>query len=457
MKKLFLLATLLLSSTAFSAGGESGGGGAYVRVNGEMVISDLYYKAMGSIARTPVRAVSYNDFPEAVKRATENLLRFSSYSNIPLDKQVKEGGAIYFLVPKELEAQAMCNKYVPDVHGPAHDIVQFGCTNGNITYLFVDKFEKASLREQAYGILHERLWTLNPTMTQEQVVAIINGLHKSEDAYLAQKAGDLSELSSDTLEGMKRMYEAAYPIIYPTYKDIFELAPHGGRVQKGCLHDLSHDNVITVGSVINCGEGQSMFRNNVIIDSKLRGIHWLENSTLNDVEIGGSMSSKIIWSKLKRVKLRSATLSGTQESPILISNSTLNAPEVTIGQGSNLKGVSFYFLEGKFVIGENVNLNFVGFDAWTRLGEGPNKEMLRLTPTFYVSSQTLMSKSRIKFHAEKSCYGERDFYIGQTLPVKRSASAIDLDGNAFDYKVPCKSMTMEITESTDPWFSPYKG
>lgn len=271
-------------------GGESGGGGSYVLIDGEVMISDRFYDSVGVIQPTPVRQVTFAQLPPAVRRGAIGLVNLFQRA---LKAKRGENQAItkiydgqYFLVPKGLENQAFCNNYLPNLNRQVDEHFRFGCTNGNVTFLFVDAFERpeVGLREQVYALLHERLWTLAPGIDQQVIADFTTALHDLEDLSMKQESTSSDAVSAEQSSALVRLQKAARGLGYSTLNiGDYNVAASGALVHKQCGKvDLS-DTLVTAGSRIECIPGKTpLLKNSRIIRSLLKETGTIVNSSVSD-------------------------------------------------------------------------------------------------------------------------------------------------------------------------------
>mgnify|MGYP003390150609 CR=1 FL=1 len=281
-------------------GGESGGGGSYVLVDGEIMISDNFYQSMGTVQPTPVRQVSYDQLPTAVKRATTNLIHFF---NRAVGATLSTGAPLtnilrgqYFLVPKGLENQAFCNNYLPNLNRSVDDHFRFGCTNGNITFLFIDAFERpgVTLREQAYALLHERLWSLKPGVDQAHIAGLIRGLRLMEDWSNKQEGNNDYWPSREEISAHNLILDGSAGLGIKTVNaQDYNFTVNGGLLNKNCEFAESDTNLegalIGVASRIDCFAGRKVtIENSKIIRSYISKPESIIGSTITATTINAN-------------------------------------------------------------------------------------------------------------------------------------------------------------------------
>lgn len=365
--------------SAKRAGNEGGGGGSYAHVNGELKISDLYYKSIGKYQPAPMRSVTFDQLPEAVRTEA---LRVAGLADTALNLRLTgllragEKEMVYFLVPKSLETAVPCARYVPEVHAPAKPAFQFGCTNGSTTFLFVEKFERANIREQAYALIHERLWTLSDSMKQEDVVGIIAGARAEEDVQLAQAKGDLRPLSRATIEKLaaaRSIFASKAPGNY--YQSPAIITEHGGLIETGALDPNSSNNIIGAGSRIKFANERQMqvtIINSTILKSVIYAVKSVISSNIKNSSVAGLYSLDVIGQEgvvenadITDSNVYYSQIHGEPNARITINNSKLSSRLGTqIGAGAKISNSEFGVNMdriGSLTIGRNASLDGVTY------------------------------------------------------------------------------------------------
>lgn len=368
------------------SGSESGGGGTYVLRNGEYVISDRYYESMGEFSPTPVRQVRFSQLPPAVVRAAEHMIEFMGKLGVD---GVDVRSDSYLLVPKGLENHGMCNVYTPNLSNSTEAQVRYGCTNGNITFLYVDVMGRASLRQQAYALLHERLWT-RPAATQQDVVNIVDGVMTLEEAFVEQKSNPHAPISAEVFRKLDALYSSARKLgLRVNQFASYPRTPNGGWIQPNCLHPDSRDYLVGIGARVACNRPavrQAKLQNVVIVDSEVIDAGSISNTTIEGSTLynhspdakfnpygSGSLIERELRACFRCVSIPSPILDGAQirntkifgslttfGAGVLLDNTVIESrSSITISGGSKLKNVRIggeYESAQRVEIGANVEL-----------------------------------------------------------------------------------------------------
>lgn len=361
-------------------GGESGGGGSYVLVDGEIMISDRFYDSIGNIQPTPVRQVTFAQLPQAVRREAVGLIKFFQRATNAKRHQGEPITNIYngqyFLVPKGYESQAFCNNYLPNLTRTVDDHFRFGCTNGNVTFLFLNAFERpdVDLRDQVYALLHERLWTLVPGVDQSVIASFTTALHDLEDLSMKQENDDSYVATPQELSAFSRLQQAAQGLGYSTL-DVNEYQSHktGGLISRRCGSIDLTQTLLTAGSRIECLTGRSpSLRNSRIIRSVVKEAGTVENSTIIDsfVQTSADFDDRELTAKENRWLLKF---------PFSIKDSTILRSQLL---GTNLQGAQLVNVVAEAtLIGDRFSLK---------------DSSLRSTGNFHVGADSKLSNLRLR-------------------------------------------------------------
>ncbi len=219
LKALPIVLVLLLSGVSAWGGNESGGGGTYVLVDGQLLVADPFFREVSPedarpappnrLVDVPVRG--FSELPADLKFEVIGLLDFMHDMGLkvgPLEHRVRSSKA-YVLVPRDQEDGAPCTFYLPLLSRPVQEHFAYGCTFQQSTFLLWDRFRRAEIDQQALGILHERLWALTYTANQRDVADLVALTAKLRAWARAQKHGELRELPEGALAKIRRFHEAA--------------------------------------------------------------------------------------------------------------------------------------------------------------------------------------------------------------------------------------------------------
>lgn len=465
--KSLLLGTMLLSNFAI-AGSETGGGGTYVLKDGEYVISDRYFESVGPIVLTEAKQYYFHQLPVELQTA------YLTVSDFMLNLGIKAPNAYgpYLVMPQSLQNHGLCNRYVPNLTIRTDAQKRYGCTNGNITFLYMDILNQASLRQQAYAILHERLWTYK-NANQKLVVDIVDGVMTLEEMSEKQKKGQLEPLSDGHRQKLEYLYAAARTIgLELTERVTYDLTEHGGRVKKGCLKDESHSYVIGIGSEVVCtlpkytmNLSETVVLNSSVIDLETVKESWISNSKMRGTRYFPELrGNQIIRFGLDRdpsyiegVKVESSVIYGNlitpkdSESKILVKDSVLRATSsIRIMEDVSIKSSHLVFHMHsdplRILVGARARLDGLKMFTPKSLAYFPPESHLwergyyANAHTINVLPETKINKFKFTFLLGESrlfSHSSNEFKFGSpdTLTSKYRVLAKDGEGNEFAYEL----------------------
>ncbi len=355
VRSLLNLGTAALIAIAPAAyakeGGSSGGGGTYVVIDGRTQIADPYYAGRPVSQVQQITLVKFSDFPKEIRdylvQTQEFLLQLipSNYDDTLLkplnwtlkdffEKVVTNPDQRYFLVPKDREDNVPCEKYLPTLNHPVSAHFQYGCTFNGDTYLFIDKWKQASLEEQAFALLHERLWAYRPNADQKDVTAFVGGAQILERRYQDQIIrGDRSAISATDVKALQELFNASYRLEFlDTSENVEHIKGNYQVLNGGGLLFQSKSKNIAIDENSFIGLGTSIFaqpdseihiKNSAVIGSTL----FAENNDpieLTDCEILNSATSK--GAKLTRVVAKNlSVIKHSQLNDSLVDDSLLES------------------------------------------------------------------------------------------------------------------------------------
>jgi uncharacterized protein YoaH (UPF0181 family) len=447
--KTFLLGTLILSNFAF-AGSENGGGGTYVLKDGEYVMSDPYFESLGTIKYTSAKQVNLKDLPKGLQKAVETIQEFIFSLNL----KVPDLNGPYLLLPKTLENHGLCNEYVPNLINRAEAQVRYGCTNGDVTFLYMDVLPKASLRQQAYAILHERLWTLEKA-DQQKVVDFIDAVMTLEEEAQLQKDGSTFPLSDMLKKKYTKLLAAAEELglIETRYLPSFEITEHGGLVQKGCLESESTNNVIGISSQIRCNTVKLTITNSRVLNSMLKNIKSLRNSEIISSQIYSTSPTEneehtfakpSYYSEIEETRISSSRIYANiktlpEAQNIKLENVKMYSKYVELGSNVMMKNFTLERFTERYQplyikIGQNTQVeDFVIYGFFNR------KEAVHLPPALIFKPETKIigniypDKNRVKVGLKM--FVPSNVTFGPVGSFKGGIKTTDSTGNSYIYHV----------------------
>lgn len=360
---IFILISMSYSAHGIGMGRESGGG-SYALIDGRAVISDPYYAGVPVSKIEKITPASFHDLPKEVQAYVSQIERFLNkyYHSFRgettlrkfFDGIVRTETQEYFLVPATRENNVPCEHYLPKLNREVDDHFQYGCTFGNQTYLFVDKWRQASIENQAYAIIHERLWAANPQADQRDIATFVGWTQKFETRYIQQiQFNDRSLLSEKEMQGYSEWFQASKKIGFGILIYNLRVLPGGGvilsscpekvqvsnsfvgvgtRVYVNCETVLSIQNSVILGSHITYGmfahEKSYVISNSTIIDGNLNinnireskifasdiDESFLANSNVKQSKLNEttSMNSEIIDSKIRYARVHNSQVSSSE-------------------------------------------------------------------------------------------------------------------------------------------------
>lgn len=189
-------------------------------------------------------------------------------------------------------------------------ITTFACTQNKITYINKSLFEQLNVRDQALGIIHERIHAFYPDHPHYLIANFVGGLDLALKIRDQQRLGKREMLTLEEVERLKNMQTSALELgIGQTIADAYTVHRFGGGLSEKELGDsvfLSVDsylefseskmdiskivNVEIINSVIihgsdtywggNCNV--TNFNNSKIINSSINGCFEISNSTITN-------------------------------------------------------------------------------------------------------------------------------------------------------------------------------
>ncbi|MGZ3748911.1 MAG: hypothetical protein ACXVCD_16375, partial [Pseudobdellovibrionaceae bacterium] len=337
---IFICFVISMSYSAHGIGmGRESGGGSYALIDGRIVISDPYYAGVPASKIDKITPASFHDLPKEVRDYVSQIERFLLKYAIsfrvdrlpdsdPLAKffneVVRTEAQEYFLVPASRENNVPCEHYLPKLNREVDDHFQYGCTFATHTYLFVDKWRQASIENQAYAIIHERMWAANPQADQRDIATFVGWTQKFETRYVQQiQFNDRSLLSEKEMEGYSEWFQAAQKLGLGFFlKDTeFSVLPGGGLIRNTCPGRIqvlnSFVGVGTLLSVSRC-KARLSIENSVILASFLKDDYFSEEKTyiVNN--------STIIDSDLERNFIKDSKLFATNVENSVLTHSTVS-------------------------------------------------------------------------------------------------------------------------------------
>jgi hypothetical protein len=330
-------------------GGDGSGGGSYVTIDGRITVADPHYAGRPVSQIKKIIQITYQEFPQEIqqfidqiKTVCQLLLVCDSSSNEQdrfFDKVVKFSGNRYFLVPKEREQNVPCEHYLPILNRPVEDHVQYGCTFGTDTYLFVDKWNRASIEQQAFALIHERLWVLNENADQADIAHVVHWLQVFSTHYITQKLeNDRTPLTAEEIGGYTELYGAAKrlgfsmtSILHPELNAALTLVSGGAVVPVECTRRLTLANsFLDIGSYIGCNRGDSQLtiRDSTLLQSSTSfGPMRIQSGTIDQKQFTIS-GSELIDSGLHSANSVASRIQSSVIQRIAINNSTIKKSEI---------------------------------------------------------------------------------------------------------------------------------
>ncbi|MGE0762610.1 MAG: hypothetical protein AB7N80_04975 [Bdellovibrionales bacterium] len=343
--KLGGLFTAMIILAAFTRGadavkGREAGGGTYVVIDGNVVLADPFYKAVGREHRFDAFAPEIQDYITSAEKLLERLaITNPSFWN----DTVRGSKAIYIRVPAGEENRVVCVKYLPELTRDVEGHFQYGCKGkGNITYLFASFEQSRSLREQGKAIIHERLWVANPDVDQRFIAKFVTVLGKlmkrREDQIFRNNRASLTDaeiaeydqlqmaaeqLGFETRKpllpiGMSWKNVLAYPLSKSVVRNGGGLATFYYSVATGKylpVTKVDATSFVGVGSVLG---DQAELQNSVVLSSVLFAKTRLQNSV--------AVSSLISAAQINQSEIRDSEL---QQATAYPSVTTINYAMVT--------------------------------------------------------------------------------------------------------------------------------
>ncbi|MFL5813372.1 MAG: hypothetical protein ACJ763_07315 [Bdellovibrionia bacterium] len=366
-----MLALSLLPSNAWSSrGGMDGGGGSYVVIDGQTKIADPYYAGRPISEVRQITRVHYKDLPKEIRdylSQSEQLLSrlliaphfygayFTELGRTFFDQTVfdTEGPGelhhrrgFYLLVPKEREDNVPCNRYLPDLSRPVDEHFQYGCTFGNETYLFVEKWKQAPVEEQAAAIIHERLWAARPDADQADIATFNTWLQRFQRKETAQILyGDRTSMTAVEMEGLKAFYSAASKLGMIEQKDAddrisqFRVVSGGAFVWPECANSLQLKNsFLGMGVTLALCENSAYEISNSTILSSTLYFKSEKSLAINESHVYGAFLKN---TNLDHSQIENSALAYVSASQTTVQDSTVAGAHLmgcTVKNGSDLRG-----------------------------------------------------------------------------------------------------------------------
>ncbi|MGZ3698690.1 MAG: hypothetical protein ACXVCH_11385, partial [Bdellovibrionota bacterium] len=193
---LILVLGSLVSGTAFAGNEGSGGGGAIVLSDDRVVLADPYFVGKGQQGAFHCQQGESGELNsllvQELKRAGQVLVRYGAEaSNLPwsntlfsepgpeqsrfVSEQVLQGQAFCFVdeLPKRQDNPVECDQFTAPVGGHCEPV---GYTEGTVTWIRKDLFQRMSVRDQAVLLIHERLHGFAGNVPYGPIVELTSGL-----------------------------------------------------------------------------------------------------------------------------------------------------------------------------------------------------------------------------------------------------------------------------------------
>lgn len=281
-KILTILITLSYSLSLHAALGRESGGGSFVVVDGKVTIADPYFAEQPTSNINKITRITFKDFPKEIRdylNQTNRLfshLKLKNFNNF-FYKIVSSEEQRYFLVPKDRETNVPCERYLPILNRPVDNHFQFGCTFGDDTYIFIDKWTKAPIEEQALALLHERIWAWAPNTDQQNIAEFVTWTQVLVQRYVDQVLkGDRSLMPSEEVTGVSIFLNAAKNLNFWPQNVPYRIVSGGGIIYGDKANTVEIENSFL-------GFGTS-----IILDESTSAKVKIKNSTLLAADFNSS-------------------------------------------------------------------------------------------------------------------------------------------------------------------------
>ncbi len=364
---------LFILSTAFAGTGGSmdGGGGSYVVIDGKVQIADPYYAGRPASSIDQITKADLSSFPKEIKDYIDQTGTSLSlvFSDKVFDNKIAKffsfvSSRNYFLVPKNREQNVPCEKYLPVLNIKVDEHFQFGCTFGSDTYLFIDKFSRGSIEQQALALVHESLWALAVESVDQKTIADFVTwtpvlVSRALDQSLKK---DQSLMPEVEIEGMKSFINAAVALNLlgesPDW-NLYTIVSGGAVVQTSAIDFDLENSFLGIGTLI-----MSLKKLNTIPLVKTSLL--IKNSRLANVIISSIGDLQIQDSELTNSLISvngydTKSLNIIKESTII--DSLIFLRESIIGKSNITKSKIF---DGALIS----NCNFNEFEFWPHYSPG---------------------------------------------------------------------------------------
>jgi hypothetical protein len=190
----------------------AGNGGGYVKRNGQIEIMDPFVQDPNGSKEMTLSKVMQEYLQETASLISEN--RYVNTGGLLFWNTYEPSSKFREFIFNNVLANTTEYLYVKQLPcSDASDMVDengdfpndYGCTIHGTTYILRNKFEAMSFRDQALGILHERLHAYAPNAPHRWITGWIKAVRKQLEILEAQRNGDRSLISADDIAVMNSL------------------------------------------------------------------------------------------------------------------------------------------------------------------------------------------------------------------------------------------------------------